>query len=319
MAPTGEDGMASNAHLEEESCAGIKRENDAGEEEGAGAGDAKRAKVEEGESVAAQSPDKAAAKAMLPAPPLEEAEREVEAKCGMRLTIGSRLDVLWEVGDDGEEDGEATEVWWHCAIDSLVGSHAELGPMFKLKYQPKVVDGATFPAEERIVTFSAPNMLVDTGGEKSYDEEESRIMQWRLEGTTPVLDPLLPAGTTVCVRPSAPPAAPAGDAPAPAVEEGELGVVAEMYSDGTYLVALDDGGTRDRVPRNLVEAVDEEESDEVVAASIDSFFELFIASMTGGAKRVAADKFSKVADLLLQGFKNLAAEKQRMSSRRGLF
>ena len=260
-------GEASSSLQEQEASGASEKRNidESGEEVGAGAGDAKRTKVEvEGVGVAQSN----AAAALLPAPPLEEAERDVEAKCGMRLTIGTRLDVHWEVGDEADENADATSVFWGCEIHALVGSNAELGPMWKLKYQPKVVEGTTFPAEERVVAFSAPHMLVDTEVDVPEDEEESRLMmQWRLEGTTPILDPLLPVGTTIRLRPSSPaPAAPAGDAPAK--EEGELGVIITMYPDGTYLIALDAGGTQDRVPRKLIDIAEEEESEEVPARSL---------------------------------------------------
>jgi hypothetical protein len=51
---------------------------------------------------------------------------------------------------------------------------------------------------------------------------------------------------------------PSGDN-AEAAEVGETGEIATMHADGTYLVALDNGESRDRVKRQLLEVVDEED------------------------------------------------------------
>jgi hypothetical protein len=238
---------------------GVKRDiESAGETNSVEVEGAKRSKIEPNEEAAHQSKG---LESMLPPPPQQEADAVVEQLCGTKLTLGTKLEVLWEVGDDADEEAKPTAVFWPCHIDALVGAHAELGPLWKLKYQQKDVEGSSFPAEERVVAFSAPHMLVDTGGENPDGEEESRlIMQWRIEGTTPELEELLPAGTTVWVRAAEaiPAALPSGDN-AEAAEVGETGEIATMHADGTYLVALDNGESRDRVKRQLLEVVDEED------------------------------------------------------------
>jgi hypothetical protein len=78
------------------------------------------------------------------------------------LRPGDRIEVSWNVGEEGEESDE--HVWWPAVV-----SGGE-GPAYVLQYEKL---GET-PAEERRVTFLSPDML--------FDLTERKSTGWRKEG-----------------------------------------------------------------------------------------------------------------------------------------
>ena len=109
---------------------------------------------------------------LLPPPPIERALGDLSQVSGVKLELGIRLEVSWEVVDDSadaedKEEGaigetlesqesvevEPEHVWWGGTLAELVGLDEGNGPVWKLVYDAKVLDGKEFAPEERNVIF----------------------------------------------------------------------------------------------------------------------------------------------------------------------
>ena len=176
--------------------------------------------------------------ALLPAPALADAILQIKKQFNVEIEIGKRLEVCWEVVDDGQDVDEKEEagagaptestaaegvevepehVWWGCRVAELVGLDSADGPVWKLVYDAKVVDGKEFAPEERNIAFcgeykintrmsckthpalilvsSGKNMLIDLeSNERRVGGGDLGLMQWRVEGSLDELPSLLPVG-----------------------------------------------------------------------------------------------------------------------------
>ena len=84
---------------------------------------------------------------------------------------------------------------WGCTVAECVAQHPKYGPVWKLKYEEKEVEGKKFDAEERQVAFCTSDLLVDLEAEEDGGGGGSKgLMQWRAEGSSHVPPPILPVG-----------------------------------------------------------------------------------------------------------------------------
>ena len=161
---------------------------------------------------------------------MEEAVEAASKASGVSFEVGkTRLEVCWEVADDEAEDPKAIKLWWGCTLAELVAEHPKHGPIWLLKYDEKDVDAKTFDAEERTVVFCTPDLLMDLDAAAEGGGGGSKgLMQWRLEGASTELAPILPVGQPVKAR----------------FRGGEVwfaGCVKDLHTDGTYHIVYEDG------------------------------------------------------------------------------
>ena len=144
--------------------------------------------------------------AVLPALPLEKAVEATETASGLKVCLdATHVEVCWQVAEDETEDASPIVLWWACSISESVAQHPTYGPVWKLRYEEKEVEGKKFEAEERQVVFCTPELLVDLEAEAEGGGGGSKgLMQWRAAGSSHVPPPILPVGQPCKVRKTSP-------------------------------------------------------------------------------------------------------------------
>jgi hypothetical protein len=200
------------------------------------------------------------------------------------LAAGDRIEVCWQLERDGSDD--PVPVWWGGSVHPP--ADAEEDPdSYRLQY-----DAAHgFQAEERRVVFGLDGTL--------WDASNKEMLDWRPEGAwdeapeedeeeaepeAAAFEGGLAIGTAVRSRSGG----------------GDMqfaGTIHAAHPDGTFDVLYESQGgvLEQNVPREMITVVDIapavqaaiEEGGETVAESINDFFDLFVTSLTSGAKFAA--------------------------------
>jgi hypothetical protein len=194
------------------------------------------------------------------------------------LRDGDRIEVSWNVGEEGEESDE--HVWWPATV------RGGEGPAYVLQYEQL---GET-PAEDRRVTFLAPDTL--------FDLTERKSTPWRKEGegSSDEEDEEEEDGLAVGC-----------DVKFKLTEDGDAkyyaGKLMELKGDTVDILYGGEDVPQEiqEVPRKLVEKVvipkevkrELRRSDsEVSHGNVDEFFQAFVDSLTTSPlfQRLPADK-----------------------------
>ena len=285
---------------------------DAAEAQEAVKADAEQVKAEAEDDVKAEAPFDAEAKPGADAEPDAGAEPDANAKAArpetvplatLGLAIGDVIEVLWEVE---MSDGTDEAVWWAARVEAIAEDVADGA---QLVYAPQ----HGFEEEARRVLWVSEHQL--------WDALLRETMPWRREGEAyevPAAEPddsPLPVGATVKAR----------------FQGGErfcAGSIAAAHEDGTYDVLYEDQVMEEGVPRDVIELVDLEpsvqaaldgEDGEAAAEGIDSFFEMFVAALTGGAafQKLSAERQAIASDKVKAMMPFFEAELKGLRDERG--
>ena len=206
------------------------------------------------------------------------------------LAAGAKIEVSWTVQESA--DGEEQQVWWGATLKTV-----DHPTTFTLDYE----EAHGFYAESRAVRFTTARVLYDVG--------LSAPLAWRKEGDASASAVLEEAEGSP--EPAATGAADGSDDNIYDSQDGDdesdddglqlgaavkarsqggdawvAGSIAALNGDGTVDVLYEHSNTLEQgMPREFVQLVDgaaSEQDGAAVADSIDSFFEMFVASLTSG-------------------------------------
>lgn len=216
------------------------------------------------------------------------ARPEAHSLATVGLAPGDRLEVCWQL--ELADSEEPQPVWWGAVVNL---AEDEDGLSYTLGYEA----AHGFEAEDRRVVFCVDGTL--------WDSSLREILDWRPEGEWGAVpedeedeegsgEGVLQIGASVKSR----------------FQGGEFhaGSIAARHADGTFDVLYEDAVMEENVPREMIELVEitptvqaaiDQGRENVAAESINDFFDLFVNSLTSGAK-----------------FASLSAEKQAIASER---
>lgn len=233
------------------------------------------------------------------------------------LRAGSRIQVLWTIATDEEEE---EQVWWSCSIEGAESAPSDGRLAWRVRYDASPELG--FDEEVRHVRFG--------GGCTAalHDAEEVEPMKWRAEpdehARAEELGALAP-GTNVKAHFQGGAKAYAGRVHAVRYDSSssdDTGPGAVVYD-----ILYEDNVLEEGVPAELVQPTVGAPSEEpphaagadIAANSIEQFFELFVRALTGGDvfRRLPAAKQTVFASCVQRSRPHFERELEALARERG--